>query len=477
MTDPELCFLPATRLAAAIADGEISSREATEAFLTQIEHVNPRVNAVITLVAEQALDAAARADDHAANNDDLPVLHGVPMLHKDVHDTAGIRTTQGSPIFADHVPATDDLVIERLHAAGVITLGKTNVPEFAAGSHTFNPVFGRTDNPYDTSRSAGGSSGGQTVALATGMTPLGDGTDLGGSLRNPAAFCNVVGLRPSPGRVPQAPDGFGQYTLTTSGPLARSVDDVALLLSAMAGPDLRAPASLSDPGSRFRSVPEIDPRQLRVAVSADFGGRFGVDPQIVGAVRQAAETLASLGVRVDETLPDLRDADEVFRTRRAWQFASNLGRVVDRHPDRVKKSVHDNVAAGRTLTVTDLTRAMVRGERLYQRMREFFTGYDALLVPTTQVLPFDAELEYPTEIAGKPMANYLEWMRSCSDITATGMPALSLPGGFSTEGWPIGVQLVAGPRADLRLLSVAKVLEQATRYADRRPGVLDDPAG
>ncbi|OYO19694.1 amidase [Enemella evansiae] len=472
----ELCFLPATRLARAIADGEISSREATEAFLTQIDRINPRINAVVTLVAEQALAAADRADEYAAGNDELPVLHGVPMLHKDTHETAGIRTTSGSPIFADHVPASDDLVIERLHTAGVITLGKTNVPEFAAGSHTFNPVFGRTDNPYDTSRSAGGSSGGQAAALATGMTPLGDGSDLGGPLRNPAAFCNVVGLRPSPGRVPQAPDDFGQYTLSTSGPMARSVDDLALLLSAMAGPDLRAPASLSDPGSDFRTVPEIDPTRLRIAVSADFGGLFGVDPQIITAVRRAAETLASLGARVEERLPDLRDANDVFTVRRAWQFASRLGPVVDRHPDRVKQSVRDNVAVGRALTVADLTRAMVRGERLYQRMREFFTGYDALLVPATQVLPFDAELEYPTEIAGKPMANYLEWMRACSDITATGMPALSLPGGFSAEGWPIGVQLLAGPRADRQLLSVAKVLEQATGYADQRPGVLDAPA-
>lgn len=472
----EICFLPATRLARAIADGEISSREATEAFLTQIDRINPRINAVVTLVAEQALAAADRADEYAAGNDELPVLHGVPMLHKDTHETAGIRTTSGSPIFTDHVPTADDLVIERLHTAGVITIGKTNVPEFAAGSHTFNSVFGRTDNPYDTSRSAGGSSGGQAAALATGMTPLGDGSDLGGSLRNPAAFCNVVGLRPSPGRVPQAPDDFGQYTLSTSGPMARSVDDLALLLSAMAGPDLRAPASLADPGSGFRTVPEVDPTRLRIAVSADFGGLFGVDPQIISAVHRAAETLASLGARVDERLPDLRDANDVFTVRRAWQFASRLGPVVDRHPDRVKQSVRDNVAVGRALTVADLTRAMVRGERLYQRMREFFTDYDALLVPTTQVLPFDAELEYPTEIAGKPAANYLEWMRSCSDITATGMPALSLPGGFSAEGWPIGVQLLAGPRADLHLLSVAKVLEQATGYADQRPGVLDAPA-
>lgn len=473
MTSPEICFLPATRLVRAIADGEISSTEVTESFLAQIERVNPRVNAVVTLVADQALAAAERADAYAVGHDELPVLHGLPMLHKDTHETAGVRTTSGSPILAEHVPDADDLVIERLHAAGAITLGKTNVPEFAAGSHTFNPVFGRTVNPYDTSRSAGGSSGGAAVALATGMTPVADGSDLGGSLRNPAAFCNVVGLRPSPGRVPNAPDDFAQYTLATSGPMARSVDDVALLLSAMAGPDLRATASLGDPGSDFGTVEPVEPGTLRVAVAADFGGLLPVDRQMVAAVDRAAQTLASLGARVEVTMPDLRDADEVFRIRRGWQFASRLGPVVDRHPELVKQTIHDNVAFGRALTVADLTRAMVRGERLHQRVRGFFDSYDVLLVPTTQVLPFDADLEYPTEINGTPLSGYLEWMRSCSDITAAGVPALSLPGGFSTEGWPIGIQLVAGPRADRRLLSIARVLEQATGHAERRPPVLD----
>ncbi|OYO25031.1 amidase [Enemella dayhoffiae] len=468
----ELCFLSATELARALAARELSAREVTAAHLEQIERVNPAVNAVVTLVAERALDAATRADEHAAHADQLPPLHGIPMLHKDTHDTAGIRTTSGSPLLADNVPDTDDLVIERLHAAGAITLGKTNTPEFAAGSHTFNPVFGLTRNPYDTSRSAGGSSGGAAVALATGMTPLADGSDMGGSLRNPAAFCNVVGLRPSPGRVPQWPDPFAQYTLATAGPMARSVDDVALLLSVLAGPDPRAPGSLTDPGAAFATVPELDPSTLRVAVAADFGGTLPVDPQIVSAVEGAAETLAGLGARVEQTMPDLSDANDVFGVRRGWQFAAKLGPVVDADPDQVKQSIRDNVALGRRLTVADLTRAVERGEQLYQRVRDFFDNHDVLLVPTTQVLPFDGADEYPTEINGRPMDGYLEWMRSCSDITATGMPAISVPAGFSSEGWPIGVQLVAGPRADRQLLGIAKLFEQATGYAQRRPPLL-----
>lgn len=465
----EIPFLPAVDLARALRDRELSSREATEAFLDQIEAVNPAVNAVVTLVAEQALKAADRADEQAARGGELGPLHGMPMLHKDTHQTAGIRTTSGSPLLADSIPESDDLVIERLHRAGAISLGKTNTPEFAAGSHTFNPVFGHTHNPYDLTRSAGGSSGGAAAALATGMTPLADGSDMGGSLRNPASFCNVVGLRPSPGRVPQAPDPFGQLTLATSGPMARSVDDIALLLSVLAGPDLRAPASLETPGSTFASVAELEPASLRVALAADFGGLIPVEPEVVRVIEAAGATFESLGAHVEQAMPDLRVADEVFAIRRAWQFQANLGPLVDAHPDQVKETIHWNVAKGRALGVLELTKALVEGERLYQRVREFFTRYDVLLVPTVQVLPFDEQLEYPTEINGRSMSTYLEWMRSCSDITATGTPAISVPAGFAPGGLPVGVQMVAAPRADARLLSIARVYEQATAYAARRP--------
>lgn len=468
----EIPFLAATTLAAALRDREISSREATEAFLAQIERLNPAVNAVVTLVADQALAAADAADRKAASGERLPALHGMPMLHKDTHTTAGIRTTSGSPLLIDNVPTSDDLVIGRLRAAGVISLGKTNVPEFAAGSHTFNPVFGHTHNPYDLTRSAGGSSGGAAAALATGMTALADGSDMGGSLRNPASFCNVVGLRPSPGRVPQAPDPFGQFTLATSGPMARNVDDVALLLSVLAGPDPRAPASLDVPGAELRTVRPIEASTIRVAVAADFGGSIPVEPEVVAQIERAGEAFAALGARVERAMPNLDGADEVFSTRRAWQFATNLGPVVDLHPDSVKQTIRWNVAKGRALTVEELGRAVVLGERLYQRVREFFELYDVLLVPAAQVLPFDETLEYPTRINGRPMDSYLDWMRACSDVTATGMPAISVPAGFSEAGLPVGVQMVAGPRADGLLLSIAKVFEEATGYAARRPGLL-----
>ncbi|WP_134322402.1 amidase [Cumulibacter soli] len=470
MTD--ITFMPAVALANALRRRDLSAREVTLAFLERIEQVNPDINAVNTLVAEQALEHADAADEVAASGVELPPLHGMPMLHKDTHATAGIRTTSGSPLLRDNVPAEDDLVIARLHAAGVISVGKTNTPEFAAGSHTFNPVFGHTHNPYDVTRSAGGSSGGAAAALATGMTALADGSDMGGSLRNPASFCNVVGMRPSPGRVPQAPDAFAQFTLATSGPMARSVDDTALLLSVMAGPDLQAPTSLDTPGANFRSAQPIEPTQLRVAVAADFGGLLPVEPDVVAAITASGALFESLGARVSAAMPDLRDANDVFLTRRAWQFAAGFGPLVDAHPDQVKDTIHWNVARGRALSADDLARAVIAGGQLYRRVVEFFTEYDVLLVPAAQVLPFDGALEYPMHINEQPMHTYLEWMRACSDITATGTPAISVPAGFSTSGLPIGVQMVAAPRADAYLLSIAKLFESATNHAQRRPPML-----
>lgn len=472
MTD--ITFMPAVALADALCRRDLSAREVTLAFIERIEQVNPDVNAVNTLVAEQALEHADVADEVAVSGAELPPLHGMPMLHKDTHATAGIRTTSGSPLLSDNVPAEDDLVIARLHAAGVISVGKTNTPEFAAGSHTFNPIFGHTHNPYDVTRSAGGSSGGAAAALATGMTALADGSDMGGSLRNPASFCNVVGMRPSPGRVPQAPDAFAQFTLATSGPMARSVDDTALLLSVMAGPDLRVPTSLDTPGANFRSVQPIEPRALRVALAADFGGLLPVEPEIAAAITASGALFESLGARVNEAMPDLTDANDVFLTRRAWQFAAAFGRLVDAHPDQVKDTIHWNVACGRALGADDLARAVMSGGQLYQRVVRFFTEYDVLLVPAAQVLPFDGTLEYPMHINEQPMHSYLEWMRACSDITATGTPAISVPAGFSTSGLPIGVQMVAAPRADAFLLSIAKLFESATNYAQRRPPILGE---
>ncbi|GHF75807.1 amidase [Amycolatopsis bartoniae] len=463
----EICFLPATRLRAALAARELSAREVVRAHLDRIERVNPAVNAVVTLVAERALAEAHEADERAASGVELPPLHGLPVAHKDTHDTAGIRTTYGSPLFADHVPERDELVVARMRAAGAITIGKTNVPEWAAGSHTFNPVFGLTRNPYDLSRSAGGSSGGAAVALACGMHPLADGSDMGGSLRNPASFTNVVGFRPSPGRVPTVPAKLAWSTLSVQGPMARSVEDAALLLSVLAGPDPRSPISLAEPGSSFARPLARDLAGARVAWSPDLGGSVRVDREVRAVVEASAKVFEELGCRVERDCPDFSGADEVFRTLRAWQFGVRFGPLLG--TGMVKESIRWNVEEGRRLTGPDLGRAEVLRTELFQRVHEFFTRYDFLVLPVSQVPPFDAGLEYPVEIDGEPMETYLDWMRSAYFVSATGCPALAVPAGFTGAGLPVGVQIVGPHRADFAVLQAGHAFERATGFGERRP--------
>ncbi|HWC82722.1 MAG TPA: amidase [Pseudonocardiaceae bacterium] len=469
MTD--LCFMTALELRAALRSGELSAREVVQAHLNQIERFNPDVNAIITLVAERAVAEAAAADERTAAGAGQPPLHGLPVAHKDVHETAGIRTTYGSPLRAGYVPARDELIIERMRAAGAITIGKTNVPEFAAGSHTFNPIFGATRNPYDHGKSAGGSSGGAAAALACGMHPVADGSDTGGSLRNPASFNNVVGFRPSPGRVPDWPAALGWTTLAVKGPMARTVADAALLLSVLAGPDPRSPIALNEPGARFAAPLEADLRGLRVAWSPDLGGAVPVEPEVAAAVTAAAGVFAGMGCAVTEDCPDLAGADDVFRTLRAWQFEVSYGRYLDAGPDTLNPQLRWNVELGRALTGPQLGRAEVLHTELHQRVREFFTRYDLLLLPVSQLPPFDIEAIYPTEVAGQPMHTYLDWMRSAYFVSATGCPALAVPAGFTPSGLPVGVQLVGPHRADLAVLRAGHAFEQATNYGRRRPAV------
>lgn len=458
--------LTAREMAAALRRREVSAREVVTAHLERIEAVDGAVNAVVTRVPERALAEAAAADDRLARGEPVGPLHGLPMAHKDTHHTAGVRTTSGSPL-ADHVPVADELLIERLREAGAITIGKTNVPEFAAGSHTFNPIFGTTRNPYAPDRSAGGSSGGAAAALACGMHPLADGSDMGGSLRNPASFCNVVGLRPSPGRVPTHPSATPWATLAVQGPMARTVGDAALLLSVMAGPDPRSPIALQDPGSTFAAPLDRDLTGLRVAWSPDLG--VTVDP----AVRAALDprVFEALGADVEEACPDLTGADEVFRTLRAWQFALAMGPLADAHPGALKPAIVANIEHGRRLTGDDIARAETLRGALFQRMRSFFERYDVLLAPVSQVPPFDADLEYPTEIDGVPHPHYLDWMASAYLISATGHPALSVPAGFTPGGLPVGLQIIGPHRGDLLVLQVGHVYEAATQVGLRRPGL------
>jgi amidase len=465
----DLCTRPATELAAMVRAREVSARELLEAHLARIERVNPAVNAVVTLDAEGARAAADAADAVLAAGEPVGPLHGLPVAHKDTHATGGMRTTWGSPLHTDTVPLRDELVVARLRAAGAIRVGKTNVPEFAAGSHTFNPVFGVTHNPYRNGLSAGGSSGGAAAALAAGLVPVAEGSDMGGSLRNPAGFCNVVGLRPTPGRVPTWPAPIAWSQLSVQGPMGRTVADVALQLSVLAGPDPRVPIALEEPGAGFAAPLPDRLDGLRVAWAPDLGGRVTVDPAITAVLTSSLGVFADLGAVVEEACPDLDGADEVFGTLRAWLFESSFGELGRRHQGSVKESIRWNASLGAKLTGPDLARTEIAHTKLYERVVEFFGRYDVLLAPTTQVLPFPVELEYPTEIAGVHQENYLEWMRSCTVISATGCPALSVPGGFTDDGLPVGLQVIGAPRADRRVLEVGHAFEQATRFGERRP--------
>ncbi|MBB3051028.1 amidase [Prauserella isguenensis] len=467
----ELCRLTAVEQAALIRGREISSVELVRAHLDRIEAHNPAVNAIVTLAPERALHEAHDADRRLARGESPGPLHGLPVAHKDLHLTAGLRTTFGSPTLADHVPDSDDLVVERLRAAGAITIGKTNTPEFGAGSHTFNPVFGTTCNPYDLTRSAGGSSGGAAAALAAGFQPIADGSDMGGSLRNPASFCNVVGMRPSAGRVPSWPSTFGFSGLSVQGPMARTVSDVALTLSVMAGPDDRSPIALTTPGETFRAPLERDLTGLRVAWTPDFGGLVPVDPDVLAVLGRQVTAFEQLGCHVDDACPDFTGADDVFRTVRAWQFAQAHGALVDRSTEQVKESLRRNVEQGRALSGEDISRAEALRTELFHRMRGFFTHYDVLLAPVCQVVPFDAALEYPTTVAGTVQDDYLGWMRSCYVVSAVGNPALSVPGGFTADGLPVGLQIIGPHRADLTVLQVAHAFERLTGHGHHAPAL------
>jgi amidase len=467
----ELCFMTATEMAQRIRRRELSAVEVMEAHLNQIEQVNPKVNAIITLLPERAMDGARAADEALARGENVGPLHGLPIAHKDLVPTAGIRTTRGSPIFADNVPQEDALIVERLRSGGAITIGKTNVPEFGAGSHTFNPVFGATLNPYDTTRTCGGSSGGAAVALACGMIPIADGSDTGGSLRNPAAFCNVVGFRPSPGRVPNYPDQLGWFPISVKGPMARTVQDVALMLSVLAGPDPRSPIAIREPGSIFAASLDRDWKGVRIAWSRDFGG-LPIDRRVTAALEAKRHVFEEIGCIVEDGEPDFADADEVFKLWRAWAFELGYTDLIAKHRDKIKQTVIWNAEEGLSITGPQLARAEAKRTELYHRVRRFMERYEYMIFPVTQVPPFAVTTEYPTEIEGVQMETYIDWMKSCYYITVTGLPAISVPCGFTPEGLPVGMQIVGRHQDDFGVLQLAHAFEQATQTWRQRPGVV-----
>jgi len=444
---------------------EVSAREVLDSHLAQIVRVNPRVNAIVTLAPEQARAQALLADEAAARGEFLGPLHGLPVAHKDLAETRGLRTTFGSPIFKDYVPDFSTLLVERAQRAGAITIGKTNTPEFGAGSQTFNRVFGPTRNPWDLTKTCGGSSGGAAVALACGMLPIADGSDFGGSLRNPASFCSVVGFRPSPGRVPNVPSRNAWSPLSVVGPMARNVQDVALFLSAIAGPDPRAPLSIHEPGSRFAEPLESDCRGLRVAWCANFAG-LPFDPRVSDVVNAQRRTFEEIGCITEDADPDFSGADEAFKTLRALSFCQQHSALLGQ---QLKRTVVDEIERGARLTGPEIARAETLRSQLFARIGEFMARYDFLVLPVVQVPPFDIEKEYVTEIAGQRMESYVDWMRSCYFISMTALPAISVPAGFTEEGLPVGLQIVGRHHDDFGVLQIAHTYEQATGISHHLP--------
>ena len=474
MSVNELCFLSATELAKRIAARELSALEVTDAHLAQIERCNPQVNAIVTLVADQARDAAKAADAKQARGEALGLLHGLPMVHKDLAETKGICTTLGSPLFKDFIPDRTALIVERMQNAGGITLGKSNTPEFGAGSQTYNEVFGETLNPYglpDRRLTCGGSSGGSAVALAMGMVPVADGTDLGGSLRNPASFCNIVGFRSSPGRVPVWPALAAWSAFPISGTMARSVEDVALTMAAISGPDARSPISLPEPGTDFLRPLARDFKHARIAWSPDLNKSFLVDPRVLYVLEQQLPTFSALGCDVTEAAPDLTGADELFRIARAWAMHMSLGELYKTKREQMKDTVRWNIEEGAKLTGADIARSEKLRTELYHRVRKFFDEYDYLLLPVVQVPPFDVKERWVKSINGVELPTYLDWMKSCYLISATSLPCASIPAGFTDDGLPIGLQIVGKHNADFAVLQLAYAFEQATGFALQRPAV------
>jgi amidase len=464
----DICFMSAIEMAALIRAGKLSAREVLAAHLQQIERVNPKVNAIVTLVAERAADAAAKADEMQAKKKALGPLHGLPVSHKDLFETRDIRTTFGSLLYKDHIPTEDDIVVERIGRAGAITIGKTNTPEFGAGSQTFNKVFGATHNPYDLTKTCGGSSGGAAVALACGLTPVASGSDTGGSLRNPAAFCNVVGFRPSAGRVPNPKAAFAWSTLSTSGCLGRSVADLAFVLSTLAGPDPRAPLSIDEPGEHFARPLDRTFKGLRVAWFKDLGG-VPFDSRVRTVVDAHRKTFESLGCIVEQAEPDFAPAEISFRTLRAWNSANAYGERLRQNADAFKDTLKGEIEEGLRLSGTDLARAETAHGQLWRRFQAFLEKYEYFVLPTTQLPPFDVNAPFPTEIAGVKFDNYIDWMKSCWYISATGNPAASVPAGFTPEGLPVGIQIVGRNKQDFSVLQMAHAFEKSTGFGKKRP--------
>lgn len=452
-------LLTATEIATRVAAGELSPVEVVEAALERVHRFNPRLNAIVTL-NEHALDDARTLERRILAGESLGSLAGVPVGIKDVTQVAGLRTTFGSPLYQDHVPREDALVVQRLRAAGAIILGKTNTPEFAAGGNTWNDVFGRTRNPWNPACSAGGSTGGGAAALAAGMIALAEGTDLGGSLRIPASFCGVVGLRPSPGLVPTVPSDYVWDTLQVTGPMAGTAEDVALMLQAIAGPSPDTPLRQPLAGRDFVTAVRAGPKRgLRVAYCPDIAG-IGIEPGIESVCRAAAESLTRCGVSVEPIELDLSAGREAFLALRGLWFVTWMQERLERI-EEFGVNVKNNTKAGLAASVRDLGRAEhIRGQ-IWHQFRRFFDRYDHLLTPTMAVPPFPVEQNYPDTVAGKPMQTYIDWIAPTFVLSLTGLPVASVPCGLAA-GMPVGMQVVGPAEGEEAVLALAALVQRTT---------------
>lgn len=447
----------ASELTTLLSSGEVSAVEVVDAHLDVIGQRNHELNAMCTVDPEAARAHAKRADDAYARSERIGPLHGLPIVHKDVFETAGLRTTYGSTTHRDFVPTQDATVVQRCRTAGAVVLGKTNTPQFATGGHTSNRLFGTTRNPYDPALTAGGSSGGSAAALAAGMSPLATGSDMAGSLRAPAAFCGVVGMRPSPGRVPTWPEPAGDANFSVAGPMARTVDDVALLLSVIAGPDPRVTTSLPEPGVTFWPLPDIS-GPMRVAWSPTLTGG-PVDVEIADVLALVPGMLAAAGARVEEDAPDLRGAREVFEILRASQYAASYAHYLEVLPELLEPLVRANIEAGLAVGASDRQRALTRRPEFVDRAGAFFARYDALIIPGATVMPFPATQWTPDGPETGGGTSYLDWLEPYLTLTVAGLPVVVVPVGASSTGLPVAVQVVAGPGRDLQALQYARLVE------------------
>jgi amidase len=465
----DLCFLSGRDLAALIRSRQVSSRDVMAAHLAHIERVNPTINAIVAKLDDRTcLALADESDRMLAKRGPAGPLHGLPWAFKDLEAVVGFPFTNGSPIYRAYMPLEDTVLVERIRAAGAIPIGKTNTPEFGMGSHTYNRVYGTTRNPYDPSRSAGGSSGGAAAAVAAGLLPLADGSDLGGSLRNPASFNNVVGFRPTVGLVPVAPTLLPFLGFSVKGPIARSVSDVAFLMSVMAGSDRRDPGSYPSDPLMFTQTLARDFTGVKVAWCPDLGN-LPLDHQVRDIVNRQRRIFEQLGCEVDDAGFDFHDADEVFVTIRQWRTWIALGDLLEQHRADLKPEAIWEIEAGRSLSSADVARAMTKHAALIDRFRAFQETYEFLVCAVSQVPPFDATEDWPHAIDGVQMHNYIDWMKSAYWISATFCPAISVPAGFTAPGLPVGLQIVGRSRADFSVLQLAHAFEGATCVGLRRP--------